>query len=81
MEDQALTVSASVNDDKWKDDLLCLERITGLEFIAMSAEKQAWIKKYPEVFKQSMNEDCLINTIHPRNKPRIPNFDEYRRGR
>ncbi len=57
-----------LNDDKWKDELLVVQRITGLEYLAMPTEKRSFIDMYPKVFVKSINEDCFYNMLHRDNK-------------
>lgn len=56
-----------MSNDSWKDMFVLREYITGLEFLALPSEQQEWLKKYNKIFVTPLNEDRIINLLHPKN--------------
>lgn len=55
------------NDDRWKDELLAEPRFSGLQLRQMPSQQSAWLSQHPKVFVPLINEDDLVNLLHPAN--------------
>lgn len=56
-----------LEDDRWKDDLLCMAEIP----FGIEDYKAAWIRGYPFVFTYDTNRDCYVNLLHRDNRNRV----------